>query len=193
MQLKLFWTNFKNTINNKKLAEFVQYLEIESEVTGTEYTIFCSEQIVTYYCVINDSDNPSDVSDFENNYKSYCNKRNFGEDSILATLKGDDLYQTAKKTNIGTSGYTNIINVTVSSGKRWLVSHLSISPNTNGEWYLDINGNAKEGGYIAAFNFIKSDFCVPLLATEGQTVRLRYKPQSANAICYGCISGMKVD
>lgn len=60
------WSNYKTLINNKELE--MQYNEF-----GDRYDIFASES--PFLWVITLLKNTSDATDFENNYKSNCNKQ----------------------------------------------------------------------------------------------------------------------
>ena len=74
MNLCLSWTNLKNLITTKDLVSRLQYVEDEVAIKGTIYNIWFEESLVVYTCRINDQDNASDVTDFENNYKSNANQ-----------------------------------------------------------------------------------------------------------------------
>jgi len=72
--IRLNWADFKALITTKNLIPRLQYTFDESESNGTMYSIWFEEGSVSYTCNINDGDCPSDVVDFETNYKNNANQ-----------------------------------------------------------------------------------------------------------------------
>ena len=72
MEMRMSWTDFKSIVNSKGMK--IQYYEGESSPVGTTYFLSAYDCAQGYLCRINDQDNPLDVSDFEDNYKSISNQ-----------------------------------------------------------------------------------------------------------------------
>jgi len=162
MEIKQNWTDFKAIVDSKGLN--IQFEETESSVKGTMYFLIGIDSTITYNCNINDTDNASDITDFEDNYKNDSNQSlTLPRLSKAVTVTGMALVTGKDQT---------IVEYTVPANKTFYLTDIAVGGAEIDRKGLLRNSVVKWRAYHSANDSKVHELSTPIRVNSGITIKV---------------------
>jgi len=180
---KRTWSQFKALAVLKQFN--VQYIDADDS-----YLIWAVEDIDRYVCII-DKEDPvsSDQEDFEDNYKSKCNKPSVSRNTAFHSERGDSFHDGGVVTDIDAVGYETIVSRVAGTVRPSYITDMKVSADQDGIWRVKVNGNVVCQTFYAARDYANCARSLPFKLPCSSTMEVIYKPDSSTANACASIGG----